>query len=238
MKKKQKALPRELDYRDLSPQSKILTEKMLRLLSDFDQKCEQIFSMMVVCDLDKQKMRYNELFRHIEKVLNISKPTFNEHIGHLIEKKIVVHEQLSKQMVYLSLDPESILVKETEEMKRAMDEEAEILRGMMNKPDFFKDLETYPALWFALVELRRHKINFVAAINPEISREDLLAVSIQNKILLEMENQVIRKLLRTIYIAKPEEEEKIIGGVLTSLDNAINDVKKELANYSNPNPKV
>ena len=59
-----------------------------RIRQHLDKTCEKIIKIMLIHKVyEEDKKRYNELYRIVKGIIKISKPTFNDHIKHLIKKK-------------------------------------------------------------------------------------------------------------------------------------------------------
>ncbi len=83
-------------------------DKLTEKVSQLDDICSSIYLTLLIY----KKARFNELYRKVIK-LNpktasgkpfVSRPTFNDHLGHLKKKKLIVTKELGKQNVVYSLN--------------------------------------------------------------------------------------------------------------------------------------
>jgi predicted transcriptional regulator len=205
------------------------TQTSTRLKEEFDDKCKDIVLYMLMRNVfESDKLRYNELYREVKQTFKMSKPTFNEHIQHLIAKKLVTRKESGKQVVYLYLNHNNLMVKTAKDLKEEMKREAAILQAM-EKPRFWADAPTFMAYYFALCALRRVKFVIKYYLKPKKAKENLLAASIQAKI----EDRLMHDLLLPIDHAKSmAEKERIAQQIIASLDKAIEETKTSMAKFS------
>ena len=72
-----------------------------------DEYCFRILVLMISRSIyEYDAIRFNKLYALINSVCKMSKPTFNEHLGHLVKKRYVKRRRIAKQNVvyFLSLE--------------------------------------------------------------------------------------------------------------------------------------
>ncbi|MBN1357608.1 hypothetical protein JW988_02460 [Candidatus Bathyarchaeota archaeon] len=205
-----------------------------RLKEEFDEKCIDIILYMLARNVfESDKLRYNQLFREINRLFKMSKPTFNEHIKHLIDKKIVTRKKTEKQVVFLYLNVNNLMVKTAKNLKEEMRSDAGILQAMA-QPSFWSDVPVFMAYYFALCELQRVKYTIKYYREPSKAKENLLAAAYQAKII----DRLMLDLLLPIDNAKSvTEKERVVQQIITSLDNAIEETKSIMLEFSKRNEK-
>lgn len=183
-------------------------------------------------------IRFNELFRFCQEyakkpssVKKMSKPTFNEHLTHLIKKKIVKRKQLGKQQVILYLDvtnPKVVKLKETSDQ---IFRDTEKISKIINNPAFWTSLPEFISCYFALCELRKQKIILDYGLNPDKNQDNILSSMIEINFQNNLEARLILQ-LRTIIEKEinPVKRAEFKNKVFASLDKAIGDAEKYLFN--------
>ena len=215
---------------------KLVGEKMTltstQLKEEFDEKCKEIILYMLTRNiLEPDKLRYNELFREIKTIFKMSKPTFNEHIKHLIDKKLVTRKEADKQVVFLYLNVNNLMVKTAKDRKEEMRRETEILQAMA-QPGFWTDVPVFMAHYFALCELRRVKSIIKYYREPNKAKENLLAATYQA---MSIDRLMLDLLLPIDNAESVTEKERIVQQIMVSLDKAIEETKSIISKFSKRN---
>lgn len=88
--------------------------RITKKIRQLDSICGSIYLPLIL----KKSLRYNELYRSVIK-LNpkqpsgkpfVSRPSFDEHLGHLIKLKLVTKNEIGKQNVVYSLNKDALSV--------------------------------------------------------------------------------------------------------------------------------
>lgn len=200
-----------------------------QLKEEFDEKCREIVMYMVMRNMyEVNKLRYNELFREIEQTYKMSKPTFNEHLQHLIDKKLVTRKKNGKQEVHLYLNTKKLMIYNAKEMQEEIQKEASLLQAMKTNV-FWADLPAALAHYFALCELRRTKFIVKYYQAPQKSKEYLLAATLQA---VAEENEIVKLVAPLSHIEDATEKEALLKKIIESIDKSIEKTKTELSKYS------
>jgi hypothetical protein len=89
-------------------------DKITKKIRELDNICGSIYIILIA----SKSLRYNELYRSVIK-LNpkqnsgkpfVSKPTFDEHLGHLIELNLILRKEIDKQNVVYSLNKDAMSI--------------------------------------------------------------------------------------------------------------------------------
>jgi hypothetical protein len=213
-----------------------------RLRLEIDSKCEHILDVMTLRNIfEKDKIRYNELFKITQEYLSssekgkmgISKPTFNEHLNHLIKRKLICRKQAKKQKVYFYLNENSPEISNLRNIKDQMDKEKKLLIQISEQLEKEKTWENMPVFiseYFALCELRRTKLVFEQFFNPsEKTKANILSLAWQAKKQSTLEDLLINRIVGGISKIPDEEKRNIVASkFLVALNSAIREVSKAL----------
>jgi predicted transcriptional regulator len=200
-----------------------------RLREEFDEKCEQIVDIMLIRNaFESDKLRYNELYRIVSKTVEMTKPTFNEHIEHLKQKKVIKRKKVGKQKVYLFLNTDNLMVEKARQIKKEMDEEL-VLLDDTKKSCSWSDLLVLLSHYFAICELRETKLILNYILSPQKQRENVLAIAFQAKRMDVLRFGIISSLKNAINrIESSEEKEDAIQRLMNLLDKAIEHAEEQL----------
>jgi hypothetical protein len=201
-----------------------------------DETCEKIVDVMMIKDVYKpDPRRYNELYRLVKPFLKtISKPTFNEHIKHLLAKHLVKKERPGKQKVQLYLSDDHPMMKIGRQTAADVKKEIAVLESMMEDPEYWVHIPTIISSYFTFCELRKWKLMLNAAFSPRQEVQNLLALTFQMKRFDDLRNLALLRLVRVMHHQNSQEKkEEIQRLLLKSLDKEIN----EYAEYINKEGK-
>ena len=199
------------------------------LKKEFDDKCQKIITYMLMRDVfEPDKLRFNQLYREIKTTYEISKPTFNEHIKHLTDRKIVTREKSGPQIVHLYLNTDHLMVENAKNMKVQLDQDLKLFEAMKNKR-FWADFPTFLSHYFALCNLRRTKLLIKNYLTPEKCKENLLAITLQ----ATLQEKLTLDLLEFVdSLSSIDEKKSGIRQILTSMDKAIVETKSQMLKLS------
>jgi DNA-binding transcriptional ArsR family regulator len=211
-------------------------EKPSKLISIFreeiDAKCEQILTVMVLQKAyQSDSVRFNELYRSLKNIAKskMSKPTFHEHLKHLVKKKIVKRQRKGKQEVRFYLNIENPKVFNLKEMDDSLREEHERLSRVMKNPNFWLTLPDFISYYFAVCELRKMKLIIKYALSPEKAKENVLALVLQARFQEALENQLLSQTLSIIDLETDSaKKEEMKTKIIEAIEYAISECKKEL----------
>jgi len=150
------------------PVVKKLVGKQAMTLKVWDKICEKILLIMITEGIvAEHPKRFNELFRlinHYRVNGRISKPTFNEHLNHLIEQDLIKRTQLEKQRVIYYLNSKNpIISNATNSVGFIIKAEKGILKNFSDKkmtvPQFVEWISGF-STWTYL-----HKISYLLKAN-------------------------------------------------------------------------
>ena len=184
---------------------------------------------MLIRDVfEPDKLRFNQLYREIKTTYEISKPTFNEHIKHLTDRKIVTREKSGPQIVHLYLNPDHLMVKNAKDRKEEIKQESNLFEAMKDKR-FWTDFPNFLSLYFALCNLRRTKLVIKNYLTPEKSKESLLALTLQ----ATLQEKLMLDLLEFIdSLGSMDEKERGIQRIVLSMDKAIEETKSRMSKFT------
>ena len=192
---------------------------------EFDDKCGNILLYMVSKHVyEADKIRYNQLYREINKLFKMSKPTFNAHLDHLKEKNVVTRLESGKQTVYLYLNENNLMIENTKDMQEEIEKEMKLFQAMHDK-SFWDFLPSYYSLYFALCELRRTKIMFRYVLTPSKVKENLLAFQYQA---MREENMMVELVSALDHAKNRAEKERLVKQIIFSLDKAIEETRNRM----------
>lgn len=214
-----------------------------RIRKEFDETCEQLLNIMFAQNIfQPDKTRYNILYEKAKAALDLSKPTFNDHIKHLIKKGLVKREKKHKQEVYLYLNHDNLLVKNAKEMETHIKEETRSLMNALRQPQLRDSLFEGLAVYATLCNLRRWRIMLEYMFTPERAKENLLALLIQTKLQDNLEDYYILKIVNAANKLPSENtRSEVIGFLTDKLDEDIRETReefRELADGLKPSNKT
>jgi predicted transcriptional regulator len=200
-----------------------------RIRKEFDETCEQLLNLMFSQNIfQPDKTRYNALYEKAKAALDISKPTFNDHIKHLIKKRLVKREKKHKQEVYFYLNLDNLTVKNAKEMETQIKEETRSLMNTLRQPHLRDSLFEGLAVYATLCNLRRWRIMLEYMFTPERAKENLLALLIQAKLQDNLEDYYILKIVNAANKLPSENARSEVIGLLTKkLDEDIKETREE-----------
>jgi DNA-binding HxlR family transcriptional regulator len=135
----------------------ILIENLIR--KQLDETCEKIHRIMIMCGTyESDKRRYNQLFREANRILGISKPTFDLHMKHMVKNKLVVRQVSAKQIVFFYLNKNDKRIQNEKEMLENIREEGEQLLKLMKESKYWADLPILLARFDTTCHLKRMKL--------------------------------------------------------------------------------
>jgi len=140
----------------------------LDLTQETDEYCLNIARVLL---LSFGLLRFNELFRKVNEMgAKMSKPTFSEHLNHLVEKGLVIRKVEGKQQVSYFFDWKKFMIKE-EDLKELVKEEEPEEVMLVNKKRFnsLPIDEQVKAILLSLFEksIRELQLDVLSAINPD-----------------------------------------------------------------------
>jgi predicted transcriptional regulator len=192
-----------------------------------DGVCQRILDVMTMQDIFEQnKKRYNELYRIIQAHGRMSKPTFDEHTGHLIKKRLIVRRELGKQEVYFYLNEHNMMIKNLHETKNQIQQEQ---RKIEEKLIPWDQIPAFLSNYFAMCELRRTRVIFKHFFdrNPQKKQVDLLALAWQAKMMQTLQTKMIVNMAEMLAQAKTKDERQLkLARTLSLLDQAIEKANK------------
>ena len=162
-----------------------------------DETCEKIIDVFIVNEIyESDKMRYNQVFNKVDNTLQISKPTFNDHLNHLIKKKIVTRKKAGKQVVFLYLNENNPQIQNAKEMYGQINlETKKVIEALNNRSFAWEKLPLFLSKYFALCELRRNRIMFKTALNNKTSNDDLLSLALQSKAQATLQDLIMKMIV-------------------------------------------
>jgi predicted transcriptional regulator len=200
-----------------------------RTRKEFDETCEQLLNVMFAQNIfELDKARYNALYREVCAVLDISKPTFNDHIKHLIKKGLVKRQKKGRQEVYLYLNINNLMIKNAKEMETRIKEETHSLMIALRQPQLRDSLFEGLALYNTLCNMRRWRIILEYLFTPNRAKENLLSLALQGKFQERLADYYIRKIVRAVEKLPSDEAKKEVVGFWThSLDRDIEELRED-----------
>lgn len=191
-----------------------------RTKEKIDDKCNQIIDFMVLLGaFEDNPLRYNELFRIVEKNANMTKPTFNEHLSHLVNAKILKRKQITKQNVRFCLNSQHQEIKKLKEVKEQVDKDTHTLIDKMANANFWVNMPTLLSLFFSICELRRTKILLQSYL--EKDNENTLSLLYQAKNQEMLETLLLGNLIDSINKCNSAEKKILQEKVLKTLNDSI-----------------
>lgn len=140
----------------------------LDLTQETDEYCLNIARVLL---LSFGWLRFNELFRKVNEMgATMSKPTFSEHLNHLVEKKLVIRKVEGKQQVSYFFNWKRFKVKPEDVKELAKEEEPEEV--MLANKKHFNSLpvdEQVKEILLSMFEksIRELQLDVLSAINPD-----------------------------------------------------------------------
>ena len=203
------------------------------LKGELDEKCQKIlFFMLLKRTYESDPVRFNELFHEVQKVCKISKPSFNEHLTHLKNKKYIKRKRKGKQEVIYYLNKKAPAIFKLVTMRDIIDEEKETLINIAKKSNFLAmNLPKLLTLFFVSFELHKTKLMLEQVYLPEKKRnENALAFAWQMKQQDDFERRLLFIMIALIQrYEEPETREIAKNTLLKNLDDAISFTQKEFA---------
>ena len=201
-----------------------------RVRAELDETCEKIIDALIIEDVYiHNKLRYNQVFRKITKLIKISKPTFTDHLRHLIKKKMVIRNKAGKQEVYLYLNHDHPQILNAKEMAEEIQQEAKELWEIMKDTNRLSHLPIFLSHWFTICELRRWRTMFKSAFNHERKNDNILSTSLQAKLQAWLQDMVMYRLFSAINQAHSTEKAKeMIDKIIRVIDQAITQTNAKL----------
>lgn len=126
----------------------------------------------------KKGARFNELFRAYTTLAKISKPSFTEHVNHLVKKKILKRKRKGKQYTLLLLNKDNIIANMGVRAVEEVNEKLKVLTRLTKRPDFWERLPYIVADFFALLELLKVKAALEFYAHPKRTFEYFTAVEL------------------------------------------------------------
>jgi DNA-binding HxlR family transcriptional regulator len=200
---------------------KKLDEKQKSKLIVQDETCENLLNVMMVEGINEtHPKRFNELFRLLRHYrLKTSKPTFNQHLKHLIEQNLVKRNKIEKQKVLYYLNSENpiifnamnklgFLIKVDKELRKKVLEKKE-----MSTSKFIEWIDEFFS-WTYL-----HKISNLLKTN--ITKDP--KTRFDHTLEFRVQNLYLTTLIQTIQVifalrADQEEKDKILKYVEEAID--------------------
>jgi DNA-binding MarR family transcriptional regulator len=205
-----------------------------RLRQELDEKCERILDLMVLRGAYQvgDAIRFNELFRMTKEIFkrNISKPTYSEHLGHLIKKKLIIRKHVGKQETRLYLNLQNPKIAKLRETKAEVDKDVETFQAKVKEHDWV-NVPTLLSWTTTIFELRRIKTILEYFLTPEEADENILAVAYQSKRQETLEMLILLGAANTIEeIKDPADKETAKNKMVEALDQAITKMQTALSN--------
>jgi hypothetical protein len=201
------------------------TQIQNRLRNMLDPYCELILDLMTIRSIFEQnKIRYNDLFK-ISKTFfdtnhkGLSKPTFNEHIKHLLKKKLICRKHVGKQTVYFYLNLDTPEIINLKAMKDKVNTDLDNLAEILKKTSI--EIPVLLSKYFALCELRKTKLIFEYFLEPK-SPPNILALAYQAKKQDMMVDTMILRIAQSISrMPNKQDKETAVANLLEGLEKAI-----------------
>ena len=200
-----------------------------RIRQHLDKTCEKIIKIMLIHKVyEEDKKRYNELYRIVKGIIKISKPTFNDHIKHLIKKKLVRRVRTGKQRSYLFLNGKNQMISNAEEMIDKIKNEERFLAHAVKSKDFGGELPAVLSVVYSISGLRHLQMVLRFMLNPEKSYQNVLALSV----VADVEDLVLFSLASSIMSVKSQKERrKKLEFMLDAINQAMEQMAHDMAAF-------
>ena len=142
--------------------------RAIDLTQETDEYCLNIARVIL---LSFGWLRFNELFRKVNELgAKMSKPTFSDHLNHLVEKKLVIRKVEGKQQVSYFFNWKKFKVKPEDVKELAKEEEPEEVMLAQKKRFNARPIdEQVKEILLSLFEksIRELQLDVLSAINPD-----------------------------------------------------------------------
>ncbi len=193
-----------------------------------DPLCWKIFRIML-SPKTKREPRYNELFRTVKSIIKISKPSFNEHIQHLIHKKLVKRQKKGKQKTVLCLNYKNIIVNFGMKAVEQVNQETQRIVQLMENEAFWWRAPMVISLFFAVSEMEQVKAILEYSLNPETKYETFMALSAHATMIKDMRDFL---LLGVLHAKNESARRKKLHLLIDVFDQAIEETRDTISKLS------
>lgn len=210
-----------------------------------DDICYRIFRMMLYnLKISESGIRYNQLYRLLKGHFSISKPTFNDHLGHLKDKKYVISKKEEKQKVRLFLNFNHPAVSGSKKAKEEFLDNIQRLRVLIDDKDYMDKLPILLAKTAVINSLNQMRLSVLYSMLPETSAKKNLVFesTLISQAIFAEEQQFIAMLLDVSLkkgkIDTPEKALKISDKIQEAIDLEKKEIAQAVQSIIEKNPSL